>query len=676
MNPHTLRFRQVHLDFHTSPDIEGIGARFDKARFQDALRAGHVDSVTLFSKCHHGWSYHPTSVGRMHPHLSFDLLRAQVDAAKEIGVATPVYLSAGIDNVASHAHPEWRAINEKGQYLGWAKEPTTPGFHAMCFRSPYLDYLCEQIREACRLFPEANGIFLDIVGTKPCYCEFCQRWLRENGLRLDDPADVDRAAVETLRLYYERATAAARELRPDMPVFHNGGNVGPKFRQHGFLPFFSHLELESLPTGGWGYDHFPLSAKYVPQLGLDYLGMTGKFHQSWGEFGGFKHPNALRYECAAMLAYGAKCSVGDQCHPSGEMDRGTYELIGKAYAEVEAKEPWCGGARNVADVGVLMECGTPASPADRPTPADVGAGRMLLEGHFLFDMLDAESDFAAYRALVLPDAIRIDDALKAKLDAYLAQGGRLLLSAASGLDAERRRFLFDVGATTEGVSPFGPDYVLPRPDLRPDFVSTPMVMHPSDWIPGGGNAQRVAVTDGASLGDVLDPYFNRTWEHFCSHQHTPNRPEPSGFACGVRKGGVAYLAHPVFTLYARRGMVAVRDYVLRVLRDLLGAPSVEVSGLPTTGRVTLREQAAAKRRVLHLLWAPTVKRGGVWDKDVEVVEDLVPLRGVRVAVRPGAPVSSVRLVPQGASLPFSRDPDGTLRFEVPELLCHQMVELA
>ena len=38
---HTLRFRQIHLDFHTSPDIAGIGARFDKARFQEALRIGH-----------------------------------------------------------------------------------------------------------------------------------------------------------------------------------------------------------------------------------------------------------------------------------------------------------------------------------------------------------------------------------------------------------------------------------------------------------------------------------------------------------------------------------------------------------------------------------------------------------------------------------------------------------
>jgi hypothetical protein len=56
------------------------------------------------------------------------------------------------------------------------------------------------------------------------------------------------------------------------------------------------------------------------------LGMTGKFHTTWGEFGGFKHPNALRYECAAMLAYGAKCSVGDQLHPLGRMDESTYVL--------------------------------------------------------------------------------------------------------------------------------------------------------------------------------------------------------------------------------------------------------------------------------------------------------------------------------------------------------------
>ena len=88
-----LAFRQVHLDFHTSGLIPGIGERFDKKQFQDALKTGHVNSITVFSKCHHGWSYHPTRVNEMHSYLKFDLLQAQLNACKEIGVRAPVYIS-------------------------------------------------------------------------------------------------------------------------------------------------------------------------------------------------------------------------------------------------------------------------------------------------------------------------------------------------------------------------------------------------------------------------------------------------------------------------------------------------------------------------------------------------------------------------------------------------------
>ena len=164
---HKLRYRQVHLDFHTSPQIPGIGASFDRTRWQETLKAGHVDSITLFAKCHHGWSYHPTEVGKMHPHLDFDLLRAQFDACKEIDVNAPVYLSAGVDNVASEQHPEWREIGADGRYLGWAANIISPGFHSFCFNTPYLDYLCDQIRETVRLFPDCDGIFLDIIAQQP-----------------------------------------------------------------------------------------------------------------------------------------------------------------------------------------------------------------------------------------------------------------------------------------------------------------------------------------------------------------------------------------------------------------------------------------------------------------------------------------------------------------------------
>lgn len=51
---HKLRFRQIHLHFHTSPHIPAIGEKFDKLRWQQTLQAAAVDSITLFSKCHHG----------------------------------------------------------------------------------------------------------------------------------------------------------------------------------------------------------------------------------------------------------------------------------------------------------------------------------------------------------------------------------------------------------------------------------------------------------------------------------------------------------------------------------------------------------------------------------------------------------------------------------------------
>ena len=72
--------RQIHLDFHTSEKIDSIGAHFDKKQFQEALLAGHVNSINIFAKGHHSWSYYPTEIGMPHPHLDFDLMGAQIEA--------------------------------------------------------------------------------------------------------------------------------------------------------------------------------------------------------------------------------------------------------------------------------------------------------------------------------------------------------------------------------------------------------------------------------------------------------------------------------------------------------------------------------------------------------------------------------------------------------------------
>ena len=129
--------------------------------------AGHLprptsNSVTIFAKCHHGWSYHPTKVGKQHPNLDFDLTRAQLDSLHAQGINAPIYVSAGWDELAARDNPGWRVVTPEGVLIRQRGEPLGPGWAFLDFNSPYLDYLCRQVDEVVDLFPDGDGIFIDI----------------------------------------------------------------------------------------------------------------------------------------------------------------------------------------------------------------------------------------------------------------------------------------------------------------------------------------------------------------------------------------------------------------------------------------------------------------------------------------------------------------------------------
>jgi hypothetical protein len=652
-----MRNRHIHLDFHTSEKIPGVGSAFDAAQFQRALKLGHVDSITVFAKCHHGWHYHPTTAGRQHPTLGFDLLKAQIVAAKAIGVKTPVYISAGLDEQTYWRNPGWARRDANGN-VPWAGGNDKPGFHELCMNTPYLDQLAAQVEETGRLYGE-DGLFLDIVGPRPCWCCLCvQERLKEG-----DAADPGLIEAQNRRVYlnYTRRMREALDKGcPGARIFHNSGHI-----TRGDLEIArqnTHLELESLPTGGWGYDHFPLSAGYARTTGLEFLGMTGKFHLSWGEFGGFKHPNALRYEAAAAIAQGAAVSVGDQLHPDGCMEEATYATIGAAYAEVEAKEAWLGGARSLAEVALLSHEAV-SQNSTHPTAGgggiDEGAVRMLLEGHVWFDVVDREADWSRYKLLVLPDAIRADAALAAKLLAYVAGGGRVLATGESGLKADADVQVLDFGADDAGRSPFAPEYLVPVEAIAP-WPKTSFVVY--------GAGRVLKRRGGKVLVEREEPYFNRALGSFCSHAHTPNRRGAASPAVVSGPHGT-WIAHPLCKLYLDKGQQILREIFIHALKREL---SLQVeSNLPSSGRFTLMRQDAQKRDILHLLFATPVKRGN----GVEVIEELLPLHDVSVAVRRSGKPGTVKLVPQGTAVPFTYE-GGRVRFTVPELVCHQMVELA
>ena len=244
-------FRQVHLDYHTSEHIPGIGADFDRGEFQQALKTGHVSSITVFAKCHHGNFYYPSEKFATHPHLDFDILREMIDACHEIGINAPVYISAGFDERSAMEHPEWlRVSKEKGQSFMQA------GYHLMCYNTPYLDLLCAQTEEVVRRYPDADGIFFDISAPRTCWCPRCIAGMLAAGLDPENEADAVKYGEQVYFEYVRRTNAAVHGLSPEMRIFHNAGHIRRGRRD--LAACNTHLELESLPTGGWGYDRlFP-----------------------------------------------------------------------------------------------------------------------------------------------------------------------------------------------------------------------------------------------------------------------------------------------------------------------------------------------------------------------------------------------------------------------------------
>jgi hypothetical protein len=121
--------------FFHSEAISGIGESFNKEQNQQMLKLGHVDSVTVFSKCHHGWAYHPSEANETHPGLQFDLLGAMIEAAHEIDVKTPIYISAGLDGKLARRHPEW-LIRDEQERTNWVPHFMAPGYHQFCLNTP------------------------------------------------------------------------------------------------------------------------------------------------------------------------------------------------------------------------------------------------------------------------------------------------------------------------------------------------------------------------------------------------------------------------------------------------------------------------------------------------------------------------------------------------------------
>ena len=642
--------RQVHLDFHTSPDIDNVGSMFSPENFKEALKVGNVNSITIFAKCHHGYCYFPTKVGTMHPGLNFDLAGEMVKAAHEIGVRAPVYITAGWSHKDAIDHPEWRAKDKNGNDMLQNIDPNAKpddkkphcSWHNLCLNdSAYCRHIYELTEEVCQHFKDLDGLFYDIcVVGGVCYCDECRAGMAKMGLNPENDSDARKYYSIKHGNFMRKCGEILHKYHPNATIFFNSG--GADFDKPQYHAHQTHFEMEDLPTAWGGYDKMPLRAKFFEQSGKFYLGMTGKFHLDWGEFGGFKTKEALKYETSSMALYGAGCSIGDQLHPCGKMELATYKNIGFAYDHIKKTEEFFYGGESCATLGLYM------SPNGY---SNEGIANILLENQVDFDVIK-DGNFSSYEAVIFPDCACPKDEEISALKEYIKNGGKVIFSGDSLI--KDGKFIIDCGLSYQGPAEYDGDFIRTTDD---SVIDAPFIT----YIPGN-----ITSNNGATvLAETMSPYFSRTYKHFCSHRNTPFKLPAETHIAAASFGNIIYIAHKIGEIYKSYGCVYHKRYFMSLLNRIYSSPvSAEIM---SQGRCRLIKQPGKNRYCLNMLYCSPVKRGCA-----EIVDDIVPLYNIPVKIKVAEKAKKVYLALSKSPIEFSQK-ENMVSFTLPKLECHECV---
>lgn len=662
----TIRKRQVHLDFHTSQYIDDIAKNFNKKDFGATMQKASVNSVTCFARCHHGWLYYPSKrqPEMIHPHLeNHDLLIDQITACHALDIEVPIYTTVQWDGYVARAHPEWLCVDNQGAFINSQGVPEPHFYYTLCLNSGYRQYFKDHVLDVIEVIgkDQIDGIFMDILFRVACDCQHCQREMALRGI--DHQTEVNRLAYSDSMLgeFKTEMSALIRENAPTATIFYNGSHIGYGDKQN--LEAYSHLELESLPSGGWGYDHFPITMRYARHLGKELIGMTGKFHTYWGDFHSLKNQPALEFECFNMLALGAGCSIGDQLHPDGRLSPAAYELIGHVYGQIKKIEAPCERAMiPEVEIAVLTpeETWVPGSQQLRLDPSLIGANRLLQELNYQFDIIDSQMDFSRYQVLILPDVIEANATLLAKLSAYTQAGGAVIGSYRSLISAEHPVNDF-YGVQYEGMSEYDRDFILPNELIGKNLPQEEFVM----YLKG----LKIAATTADIILSSSEAYFNREGERFCSHQHAPSS-RVEGRPAATRLGNVIYFSHPLFRIYRKNAPNWVKQLVKDSLELLIARKLLKHDG-PSTLLTTVNRDVTGCYHMIHALHYITQKNS----EDIFTIDEIIPLHQVTISYELGnQEVEKVTNVKTGEAVSYQVI-NGYVACMIPRIDGHLLLEI-
>jgi len=578
-----------------------------------------------------------------------------------------------VDNSIAAQKPEWLWEGPKGEHMVFN------GFTGVCFNRGYMQgYAFEILKEVITNYP-VDGIFFNMLsyptGTYDgkrygyCQCEDCQkRFFEETGLKFPlnerDPnyRAYQQFVTNTSIELYNKITSFIKQLNPEL-VIYNYNDVGTQWiasesgaNMRPGVDNIYHATNNVKRTLGSYTDHTPVNLI----MGFQAIGYRCIMSS----------PNLLRNWWLEDMLHGAPVSfvvVGTFYHYE---DRKFFPIVQELMAFHKANEKLFTNVEAVNNVALLQGSG---SRGFGGSAEYTGMIKLLSEEHIMYDVVNAErleSDLTPrkledYGVLILDNITDMSDSFISRLDSYVQNGGKLLVTGATSTIDGNGTPMNKIRLESLGVEP---EY-----EVFPGAESTYLKVSDSDknafaeddfkyftLMMMNTRFLKCKVKDNAkgyfrflSSANLFGP-AERTY-----YKESDITDFPGAVAYTYGKGKSVFIPWLIGTDYDKKGNYAQKALFIGALNNLLNVDKSIETDAPALIEMT---HLANRNGVFE--WVGMINHSGFMGNSER---ELIPINNTIIRLKPIKQVKEVVLMRSGRKLNFEQESDGWIKCVVPQI---------
>jgi hypothetical protein len=556
-----------------------------------------------------------------------------------------------INEEIARQHPEWLSRDRQGApFPAYNRQVPT------CLNGGYQQKAkFEILGEAIDRYP-LDGVFFNMIGYPRtdysgrqlgiCQCDGCRNRFREmSGLELPSRAASDdayrqyeRFCSETVQEQFERVNRLIKDRNPDLAICTYTAAGVDVIRSE-----------SNTPHGQWTYEDSEKARRVLLEQPGKMLSNAAVHFIHYPQRHASVSPHLTRRRLVQQMVNGAWLDFYCIGPLHQQEDRLGLDEVRDVFRFHADNERWLVDTLPQADAGLALLGGRLADEYR-------GLFKILSEAHVSFDLVSLErSELSRYPTMVVPVADPLSPPVVQRLDRYVRDGGRLLLTgpvpeSLPCAGAGRR----EVVQRAQGT------YIRIRAEDRQRLNSP--VLDKLDLVFLDGDLWTYEVVDDVEeLLRFIPPAMFGPPEK-CYYTEVSDRPCLYYRKCG--RGAVAWLPWHVGAHYERQGHAGHAALVRGAIDGLLRSPRRLRLEAPSLVEVNHRVGRSGRFE-----WVSLINLSGQLEK---VLHEPLPVRDVTIELQPQGTVNAVRLLHAGTSLEFTRE-KGRLRCTVPELKSYEIV---